>query len=137
MRGPWRTLGAMDDRRLAPLVGVGVAVSIIAACSAFEGLKVDDSRVSASKDGEACVLVKPKLAPSVPIMPPPGTEFVVAVTSIDLGEPRPDGTIPDFSTVGFDLDNTCTTSIKAGTCRKPTWPTEANLDGPGGRDNAF
>lgn len=134
MRGFLRFLGTVARRRSAAAAGVVVAFGVGAACSAFEGLKLSEPN---TKDSSVeCTLAKPPLTiPMVPISVTP-KEFVVALRTIDLGEPLRDGGLPDLSSVGWDLDNACTGHGQGPTCKKPKWA-RADPDNPGGRDNAF
>jgi hypothetical protein len=78
--------------------------------------------------------------------PPPGVppstrnvEIVAAQYTIDLGDRQRAPVQPtEYRSIGFDLDNTCTTAAdpKQGTCRLPSYALGV-IDGPGGIDNAL
>lgn len=59
--------------------------------------------------------------------------IILAVRSLDFAEKVE----PTVSTVGFDIDGSCTCGDVAGEVCKPWKPRSPLCDGPGGRDNSF
>jgi len=115
------------------------AVSLLAlatACSTFEGLSVakPGNKADGGSAKPGCHHAFPQ-APSTLNSAPGEREFVVAVRTVDYGEAGADRSSPDFSNIGFDLDDKCTGAGEGPSCRVPAWAAD-HPDGPDGRDNA-
>jgi hypothetical protein len=95
------------------------------------------------RGGPYCGAAQRATYPVPPTFVAPSTknvEIVAAEYTLDLGDGTPNPSVPplNYRSIGFDLDNTCTTSTnsKSGTCRVPQYANGV-VDGPGGIDNSF
>jgi hypothetical protein len=107
------------------------------ACADFEGLALKDSTPDASTTSVAM----PVLSVCKDALPPPrptigstsGTiDFAVAVHHVDMGDHA--DAAPE--TIGYDLDDTCTTADAGASCIPPSSAGIVPTDGPNGIDNA-
>ncbi len=118
-----------SSRLLASLVGEWMTIGVALAapgCHDFEGLTT----------AVACALAHPPPSSDVPASAEaPAVDFTAVVWQADLGD-RSDGGPPPYLTLGFDLDDACTTASSGFTCVEPAWATAPHADGPGGVDNA-
>ena len=80
--------------------------------------------------------------PAVPPGPPPPAptpgdiSFVAATYSIDFGDQaNPDGGLPNYDSIGFDLDGRCTSLFDPLPCRPPSWAGPPMTDGVNGINN--
>jgi hypothetical protein len=79
--------------------------------------------------------VHPPGAPFLGSEPGGAIDFVVTPTSYDYGD-WTDGGSPAYLSIGYDLDDSCTSRDAGFTCKEPSWATAPHGDGPGGRDNS-
>jgi hypothetical protein len=123
--------------RTGPRATLVALAAIALSCSDFENLTLaigDDGAVPDPVDG-ACVHAEP---PEPAMLSAPvvgGVEFVVAMSQTDLGDALDAGPRP-YASIGYDLDNACTSQGAGSSCKEPPWASADHADGPGGRDNA-
>ncbi len=114
------------------------AIAVAAgSCADFAGLRVggqDGGEPDASEAG--CPLTHP---PRLPLLGTVGgsVDFDAVVWHVDLGDALPDAGSPAYQSIGFDLDDACTTPDAGRSCKEPAWAATINhADGPGGIDNS-
>jgi hypothetical protein len=64
-----------------------------------------------------------------------GFTLVQAIHTFDFGDPS-DGGAPSFPSIGFDLDQRCSSTLDPPLCHPPSWSDGGVTDGVNGIDNA-
>jgi hypothetical protein len=123
--------------RTGPRLTLAALAAIALSCADFENLTLaigDDGGGPDPLDG-ACVHAVP---PEPAMLTAPvggGVEFIVAMSQTDFGDALDAGPRP-YASIGYDLDNACTSQDAGSSCKEPPWANADHTDGPGGTDNA-
>lgn len=117
-------------RRVIVLAGCAVVATVVLACESLVGVDYGDKKLATCQHAEP------------PASPGGGdtgaaTSFTAAIYTIDWGDGTDSAGNPRALSIGYDLDNLCTSLLDAPRCEPASWTHASIVDGPDGIDNGI
>jgi hypothetical protein len=117
-------------RRLLVVAACALAASPVIACESIIGVDYADEQLAKCDHAEP---------PAAPAGGDTGSaaNFTTAIYAIDWGDTADAAGNPRALSIGYDLDDLCTSLLDAPACAQASWTGAKLVDGPGGIDNGI
>lgn len=117
-------------RRVLALACSASLASVVVACESIIGVDYGNEHLA------TCQHVEPPGSPSGGDTGG-ATNFTAAIYTIDWGDGADSAGNPRALSIGYDLDDRCTSLLDSPACAQASWTGAKMVDGPGGVDNGI